>query len=184
MRWGSAVALRLASVPSTSVRACSTVRCSIRSASSAMTAVTDTPETDVMSAAQNKVRRKAASGRPVQHRFMSHSPYLLVHTSGTDTSSLSLPWMPGRGGLFLERAPAPQQVVVVLAEAVGLVADIFQQPQGIGIPLEPPRDWPAWANRRHWPSNAGGHAVARGGTRSQRKLLLLIKVATLSGCPT
>ena len=41
------------------------------------------------------------------------------------------------------RASAPQQVVVVLDEAVGLVADIFQQPQGIGIPREPQRLAPA-----------------------------------------
>ncbi len=27
----------------------------------------------------------------------------------------------------------------------------------------PPREWPAWANRRQWPSNAGGHAGTRGG---------------------
>ena len=26
-----------------------------------------------------------------------------------------------------------------------------------------PREWPAWANRRQWPSNAGGYAGTRGG---------------------
>ena len=28
---------------------------------------------------------------------------------------------------------------------------------------QPPREWPAWANRRQWPSNAGGYAGTRGG---------------------
>ena len=35
---------------------------------------------------------------------------------------------------FPQRALAPQDVVVVLGEAMGLVADVLQQPQGIGAP--------------------------------------------------
>ena len=41
------------------------------------------------------------------------------------------------GCLVAKLRAATKDVVIVLGEAVGLVADVLQQPQGLGMPREP-----------------------------------------------